>query len=121
MKYIGYFDCLENKEQNRKYVLSATNKMEYIARKLVSSCEMVEIVSASGTKNIRGICRGKSIKMDSDISLKLFTTFGTNNRILNVFARWGLKISMLIFYAIPREENRLLFITHLGIWRFLKH
>lgn len=112
MKYIGYFDCLENKEQNRKYVLSATNKMEYIARKLVSSCEMVEIVSASGTKNIRGICRGKSIKIDSDISLKLFTTFGTNNRILNVFARWGLKISMLAYILRNTKRGEPIIVYH---------
>ena len=83
MKYIGYYDCEQNKGENRNYVLSATNKMTYIASTLARNGVPVEIISASGTLNTKP-CPGKTLEIAPDIMLKLFPSMGTGGRIKRV-------------------------------------
>ena len=47
MKYIGYYDCEENRTENRNYVLAATNKMTYIAKTLAENGIPWEIILVS--------------------------------------------------------------------------
>ena len=49
--YLGYYDIPENKGENRKIALAATNKMAYIISTLDKLGYSVEVISPSATQN----------------------------------------------------------------------
>lgn len=53
MKYIGYYDINDYKHENRKYILSAVNKMNYISKTANKLTGKTEIVSVANTKHCR--------------------------------------------------------------------
>ncbi len=106
IKYIGYYDTLDNIIENRNYVLSATNKMTYICSALNRLGWNVEIVSASGTKNRRR-CKGKCTKVSEQTKLRLFPSPGTGNKLKKVFKAIAERVSLfwyLLLHIKPKES-----------------
>lgn len=123
MKYISYYDTLDNKEENRSYTLAATNKMDYIIGALNRVGESVEIVSASGTLGKKA-CRGRLKDLGNGNSLKLFYSLGRGNKIKNVVGRVILKAAMFFYLLKKIKKNETVIAYHslayMGMLRFLK-
>lgn len=111
MKYIGYYDCEQNKSENRSYVLAATNKMTYIANTIAKSGTPVEIVSASGTLNA-DFCPGKVINIGPNVVLKLFPSIGTGACIKRVLSRWMLKITFFLYLFTKIRNGETVIVYH---------
>ena len=110
MKYTTYYDTPENKAENRKYVLAATNKIDYICGVLNRIGHSVEIVSASCTSNRRG-CAGKTVQLSDKTVLKLFPCIGRGNLPKRLLGRLLFK-AMLFLYLIThtqKDENILVY------------
>ncbi|WP_288222087.1 glycosyltransferase [uncultured Clostridium sp.] len=91
IKYIGFYDTNLYENENRCSCLAATNKMDYIAKAIVSSGKKVEIISPSWTDNNYGHYPKRTVKIYNDIELKNCYTFGSNIkllRIIRVFWAW---------------------------------
>lgn len=118
--YLGYYDVLENKKENRSYVLAATNKMIYICSALKNAGNNVEIISAAGTKN-RKSCAGKYEKTKEGIDLKLFYSLGRGNKIKNVIDRMIIRWQ-LFFYLLKnvKRGEKILAYHSLGYSKLLK-
>ena len=52
--YLGSYDTVDNKEENRNFALSAVNKMTYIIEAIEENGYSVEVISTSQTKNKQG-------------------------------------------------------------------
>lgn len=118
--YLGYYDVLENKKENRNYVLAASNKMTYICSALRNVGYNVEVVSVAGTKNKKS-CAGKYEKMKDDVNLKLFYSFGRGNKIKNAIDRLIIKWQ-LFFYLLKhvKRGEKVLVYHSLGYSKIIK-
>ena len=84
IKYISYFDRQDANVQ-RNYVTSCVNKMEYIAEALVQAGYDVQIVSNSAVIEPKfRFYRGSNTEFRPGIRLKLFPSWGGNNKILRI-------------------------------------
>ena len=120
MKYIGYYDCEQNKEENRNYVLAATNKMTYIASALARNGISVEIISASGTLNTRA-CPGKRLEIAPNVVLKLFPSMGSGGRIKRVLSRWTLQARLFCYLLTHIQKGETVILYHsLGYMRLIR-
>ncbi len=111
MKYIAFYDCLQNKEENRNYVLAATNKIDYICHALNSVGESVELVSASATKG-KTNCKEKKIEMKYGNTLKLFYSLGRGNKGKNVLGRFFIKVCMFFYLLIKLKKDEPVIVYH---------
>lgn len=93
--YLGYYDTVENKSENRNIVLSCANKMTYIISAIEKAGYGVDVVSASATKNPQKY-NGKTVKIGNDSTLTLFKTLPWGNK----FRR-----ALSIFYAQRQLKN----------------
>ena len=94
--YLGYYDTIENIEENRSCYLAATNKMSYIISAIEASGHCVEVVSPSVTRNNR-FYKGKTIPIQNQSQVRLFATFPNSPRILRIIGRCITKLQMLIY------------------------
>lgn len=89
--YLGYYDIIENKNENRNIVLSATNKMSYIIEAIEENGYSVEVISTSQTKNKQGY-EGKCVPIGKNSFLRLFKTLPWGNKLRRVISvmsmRW---------------------------------
>lgn len=111
IKYIAYYDSIENKNENRNYVLAATNKIDYIISALNNAGYEVEIVSASGTKNKHGY-KGKTIDLDKRNHLKLFRTFRYGNKINRIISILSMKVFLLLYIITHTKKNESIIVYH---------
>ena len=82
IKYIAYFDT-QDSEVKRNYVTSASNKVEYIARRIASLGHQVEICSMSEVIEDRfRFFPSEEKKLTDDVTLHLFSSFGGNKSLL---------------------------------------
>lgn len=111
IKYIGFYDCQSNKNENRSYYLSATNKMDYIINTLIKIGYKVEIISPSFTKNNEHY-KGKVIKINDNVNLKLFSTLswkGRKYRLINMSYSFLCLLFYLLFHI---KSNETLIVYH---------
>jgi len=103
IKYIGYYDAIENFKEKRNSCLAATNKMDYICKVLNKNGYKVLIVSPSRTTT-KNFYKGKIIKISNYIELKLFPTFPWGNKIQKAFS---LLVGdfMLFWYLITKIKR----------------
>jgi len=115
IKYIGYYDAIENFKEKRNSCLAATNKMDYICKVLNKNGYKVLIVSPSRTTT-KNFYKGKIIKISNYIELKLFPTFPWGNKIQKAFS---LLVGdfMLFWYLITKikRSETILFYHSLGL------
>ena len=123
MKYIAYYDTPNNKEQNRGFVLAATNKIDYICRALNHLGETVEIISASGSSSKKG-CKAKTVNLANGNILKLFTSLGRGNKIKNILSVLFLRFSLFLYLMKTIKKNEKIIVYHslgyMGIIKMLK-
>lgn len=83
--YLGYYDTVENKAENRNIVLAATNKMTYIIEALEKAGYIVEVISASQTGN-KQCYDAKIIPIGQNSTLHLFKTTPWGNKIRRIIS-----------------------------------
>lgn len=110
MKYLVYYDTPANKAENRGYVLAATNKIDYICTALNRIGYPVELISASATYNRSG-CRGKTVALSEQVSLKLFPCMGMGSLPKRLLGRLLHKTGMFLYllFHVKREETVLVY------------
>lgn len=94
MKYLAFYDEIDNKYENRNIVLSANNKIKYILNcieKLELPCH---IISASGTLG-KDPVKKKRTQISKHISLELLPSLGRKNKIFKVIDRLYIKLRIL--------------------------
>jgi len=79
MKYIGFYDTLNNSKEDRHTSLAATNKMDYIISILNGNGYDVEVISPSWTKG-KEYLPGKSAQINNKTTLKLFPSLPWGNK-----------------------------------------
>jgi glycosyltransferase involved in cell wall biosynthesis len=97
IKYVGFYNALENNTENRISVMSATNKMDYIISKLNQLGYAVDLVSPSWTNNNR-YYKGKRIEINKKNTLILPPTLPWKRflKVLSVlFAQFWLFFHLL--------------------------
>lgn len=110
MKYVSYYDTVDNKKENRGYVLSATNKMDYICTVLNRLGYTVEIVSASATANRKG-CKGKNVQLTEKIRLRLLSCIGNGILPKRLLGRLWIRLQLFfnLLFGTKRGENVLVY------------
>lgn len=119
IRYIGYYDILSNKRENRNYVLSAKNKMDYICEILVKCNYDVEIVSVSNTKNNK-FYKKKKIDINSKMKLFLFSTIPSKSVIHKLFRMINTKANLFIYFFknISRKDKVIVYHS-LGYYKLI--
>lgn len=108
--YIGYYSR-QNDSQNRKIILAAVNKMNYIIDTLKRQGINQTIVSCSNTKDKKGYA-GSLEKLDENTALKQFRTFGRKN-ILTKAADYAFMKLQLFFYLLKNiKKDDILLVYH---------
>ncbi|WP_346934836.1 glycosyltransferase [Clostridium sp.] len=82
IKYVGFYDTKSYEYENRYSCLAATNKMDYIAKAIISSGRKVEIISPSWTDNKQGYYPKRKVNLSNNISLTCSLTFGSRIKLL---------------------------------------
>lgn len=111
IKYISYYDTLENADEKRSYVLAAKNKIDYICSALTANGYSVEIISASGTEG-KKTCRTKRIHISDSISLKLFHSLGRGGRLKNFISYQIKKIHMFLYLLLHLKKGEKVIVYH---------
>lgn len=110
MKYLAYYDIVENKAENRNITLAATNKMKYICECIDKLGIKCEIISACATKNKKSV-KHKVIRISDNITLDLPFSFGRTGKIVR-----GLNIILIrtgVFFKLMRmKKNETLVVYH---------
>ena len=110
MKYLAFYDIVENKAENRNIVLAATNKLKYIFECIDALGIKCEIISASATKNKKTV-RHKVLNISDNVTLDLPFSFGNINKItlaLNIIL-----IHIELFFKLMKmKKNETLVVYH---------
>ena len=109
MKYVASYDIKEHKNENRTYVLSATNKIEYICKALCKAVDDIEIVSFSRTKNNKFYKRRKD-ELSFGTLLNFATIPGGNpifRRLSTKFAQ--LQLFLYLLKNVKKDEEILVY------------
>lgn len=117
--YVGYYDRPSNSMEGRCYVLSATNKMDYIIHTLNGLGLRVNVVSASVTRHSRGYA-GSISGLDAGNTLIRFRTLpwgGKVRRIASVV--WGQWMLFLWLMNGLRTGDDVIVYHSLGYARLL--
>lgn len=108
MKYIVYYDV--DKSENRKFVLSAKTKIDYICKAFNSLKENVELVSVSETLN-KKFYKGRIVKLNSNI-LRLFSTIPSGNALLNRVSQLYVKLNLFFYLIRTTKEDEIIVVYH---------
>lgn len=84
MKYIAYYDC--DNLQKRQYVLSATDKIDYICSVLKKNGIRVEIISASMTNDPNHCAHRQYKQIEEGKFVKLCFSFPWGNKIQKILS-----------------------------------
>lgn len=118
--YLGHYDTLDNKDENRHYELAASTKMSYILSAMEANGESVEVISPCTTRNNR-FYKGKVVPIGKNSRLKLFSTWPYNPRVLRVAGRQLGKIKLFLYIFLKIKKTDTLIAYHaLGLMRRLK-
>jgi glycosyltransferase involved in cell wall biosynthesis len=105
IKYVGFYNTLENNNEKRISVMSATNKMDYIISKLNQLGYDVDLISPSWT-NDRRYYKGKSIEINKRTMLILppaLPWIGLMKVLSVLFSQFWL-FFYLLFFTKKNEE-----------------
>lgn len=104
--YLGFYDIEQNKSENRNYVLSATNKMQYIIDTIETCGHSVEVISASQTLNSVGY-PGKVLEIGKRSRLHLFRTLKWGNKVRRVLSRHDMlhQVYRYLLRTLKKEDT----------------
>lgn len=109
--YLGYYDTVENKSENRNIVLSCANKMLYIISAIERAGYGVDVVSASATRNPHKY-GSKTVKIGNDSTLTLFKTLPWGNKIRRMFSMLYSRRQLKKYINKNISENDTLIVYH---------
>lgn len=113
IKYIGFYDVLENKNEKRNAFLSATNKMNYISRTLNNLGYSVHFISPSWTTN-KKFYKGKCINVDNN-KVILFPTIPWKTKLLKLLSII-FSFSNLLFHLLYKINKNDKLIIYYSRW-----
>lgn len=111
MKYLAYYDTSDNVAENRNYVLAASNKVTYICSAINRAGIPVEIISASASWNPKG-CRGKTVRVLDNTTLKLFSCMGTGGLLKKLVGRTLFKLNYFLYLFFRIRKNEKVIVYH---------
>lgn len=86
IKYVGYYDTLENGKQIRSYSLAAARKMDYICNSICETGRNVDIFSPSHIDISDGaFYRAKTKEIRKGVNLYLPSSIGSKNKLIRIF------------------------------------
>ena len=109
LKYVGFYS---DEKENRNYVLSAKNKMNYIAESIDGK---IEIISPSWTYD--NICyKGRIIKREKvNVILAPTTAWGNKiNKIVSIIFSYG----WLLYYLLKHIKKNENIVVYHSLWLF---
>lgn len=109
MKYLCFYDT-GNKQENRNFVLSASNKLSYIFETIYKNGIEFEVVSASGSLDKKKL-PSKSIKLFDGVDLWLPASLGRICRIVRVLDRIFIRLQ-LFFKLLKMKKGETLIVYH---------
>jgi len=110
IKYVGFYNPIINKDENRNTLLSATNKMDYIISKINQLGNNVEILSPSWTYNNK-FYKGKLIQLEENVSVKLPPTFPWN-KCLKYLSILFSEIWLFLYLIFNTRRNEVVMVYH---------
>ena len=118
--YLGYYDTLENKSENRYYELAASNKMTYIISAIEKLGHTVEVISTSVTRNNR-FYKGKVMPIGQRSRLRLFASWPYKPRVLRVLGRQVTRVQQFWYVLQNVKKDDTLIVYHsLALMRRVK-
>lgn len=109
--YIGFFDTEFNITEDRYYVLSATNKMRYIADSINKLNTDVEFISCSASKNNRSCCK-KRYKINENQFVQLFFSLKATSKILKFINRFLIKFQIKKYIRKNIKKDDTIIVYH---------
>lgn len=114
--YIGYY----SDDLNRKFVLSAKNKMDYIIEVLNRIGYKVNIISASGGKKQAFKYLKKEKKQLTINELHVPSAICTTSRFLNKIVLLKIKFNIILFFLFNIKEDDKVIVYHsLGYYKLI--
>ena len=113
IKYLAYY-AKQNVCQERKYVLAATNKIDYICEALNNIGYNVDIISASATRNKKCNYPGGLFNLNENTRLKLFYTFPWGNALQKVLSILSMKLFILFELLKVRKDETIIVYHSMG-------
>ena len=114
--YIGYY----SDDLNRKFVLSAKNKMDYIIEVLNRIGYKVNIISASGGKKQAFKYLNKEKKQLTINELHVPSAICTTSRFLNKIVLLKIKFNIILFFLFNIKEDDKVIVYHsLGYYKLI--
>lgn len=110
IKYIGFYNTIENFSENRLSVLPATNKMDYIVSKLNQLGWDINIVSPSWTNN-KKYYKGKKIQINKKKVLTLPPTLPWGN-IMKFFSMVLSQLWLFFYLIFHTRKNEKIIVYH---------
>lgn len=110
MKYLAYYDIDENRTDDRSFVLSARNKVDYIIS-VISEKTDVQIISASGVRG-KSTAKGKTINISDKVELRLFTSIGRKNRVISLISTLYMKLQLFVFLLLNTKPGETIVVYH---------
>ncbi|MDO8949069.1 MAG: glycosyltransferase [Actinomycetota bacterium] len=111
IKYIAYYDTADNVQEQRNYVLAATNKLEYVFTALNRNGLRVEIVSACTTRG-PGSLRGKTSVLGDQNTLKLFPTLSGASRFTRMTSRASVRVMLFVYLILHTKRHEDVVVYH---------
>ena len=118
--YIAYYDDLKNADENRNFVPSAADKIQYIISAINANNFRVELISASETRNAK-LYHKKRIDIGNGNSLQLFASFSGSNPIFRVLGRNLTKLQMMLHILTHIKKTDTVIAYHsLGYMKLIR-
>ena len=112
IKYIAFYDNIQNKKENRQNSLAASNKIDYICSCINKADYKVEIISPSWSNNDKGFYKQRTEKINKLTQLRMFNSFGTSNKVLKMFKYMWSLIQLLIYLLKTIKEDEKIIVYH---------
>lgn len=110
--YISYFDFQDATVQ-RGYVTAATNKMESICASLNAAGYKVNIISIAPVIEPRfKFHRGRTIRRNENLTLKLFASWGGNSRILRQLKTIWHLVALFLYLLLHTSKGQSVMVYH---------
>lgn len=112
VKYIGYFD-FQDSTIPRNYVVSASNKIEYIVEALNQAGIDVELISASASIEPKFKWHKAEIKDRSPhFKVRLFATFGGSLKIIRLLRTAWHTVALFLYLLLHTHKDDKIIIYH---------
>lgn len=116
IKYIGFYDIVDNAEEKRAFSLAASNKMDYVSYALKDIGYQTHIISPSWITNSEAkYQKRRTINIDSYKKLTLTPSFGARTKIAK-YLRILFSLAWLTFFLVKESQKKEVVIAYHSPW-----